>query len=150
MYLFFCLGVEVGEAVSTKVAFHANVNGNIGLSDNEVIKFEHTNLNLGSDYDYHLGLFQCSKPGYYVFFVHFLVLAQKRLEAEIVKNGNVIQRIFAGTNDVGNGPGSNLVIVHLNLGDRVWVKVHDKYHDTGDTLDGPWCTFAGFLLYSDI
>lgn len=132
-----------------KVAFHANVNGHIGLNDNEMIKFDRGTLNLGSAYDSHIGLFQCPTPGYYVFFAHFLVFAQKRLEAQIVKDGAVIQQIFAGTQDVGNGPGSNVVIVHLNQGDRVWVRVHDKYHDTGDILDGSWCTFAGFLLYPD-
>ncbi|CAC5389433.1 unnamed protein product [Mytilus coruscus] len=132
------------------VAFHANVNGHIGLNDNEVIRFDRVNTNLESSYDGDNGLFQAPTPGYYVFFVHFLVLAQKRLEAQIVKNGNLIQNIFAGTQDVGNGPGSNLAIVRLVQGDRVWVKVHDKYHDTGDILDGPWCTFSGFLLYPEV
>ncbi|CAG2195230.1 unnamed protein product [Mytilus edulis] len=120
------------------VAFHANVVGHIGLNDNEVIRFDRVNTNLESAYDGNNGIFQAPTTGYYVFFVHFLVLAQKRLEAQIVKNGNLIQNIFAGTQDVGNGPGSNLAILRLVQGDRVWVKVHDKYHDTGDILDGPW------------
>jgi hypothetical protein len=42
-------------------------------------------------YDEKIGMFQCPTPGYYVFFVNFLVFAQKRLEAMIVKNGNLIQ-----------------------------------------------------------
>ena len=129
------------------MAFHANINGGISLNDNEVIKFDQVHTNLGMSYDGHLGLFQSPTNGYYVFFVHFLVYAQKRLEAQIVKNGAIIQNVFAGTQDTGNGPGSNLVIVLLNKGDRVWTKVHDKFHDTGNILDGPWCTFSGFLLY---
>lgn len=132
------------------VAFHANVVGHIGLNDNEVIRFDRVNTNLESAYDGNNGIFQAPTTGYYVFFVHFLVLAQKRLEAQIVKNGNFFQNIFAGTQDVGNGPGSNLAILRLVQGDRVWVKVHDKYHDTGDILDGPWCTFSGFLLYPEV
>ena len=71
------------------------------------------------------------------YYVNFLVFAQKRLEAMIVKNGNLIQHVYAGTSDVGDGPGSNMVIVQLQQGDRVWVRVHDFYHDTGDILDGP-------------
>jgi hypothetical protein len=47
-------------------------------------------------YDEKIGMFQCPTPGYYVFFVAFLIYPQKRLEAEIVKNGNVIQRVYAG------------------------------------------------------
>jgi hypothetical protein len=129
------------------VAFHANVNGHVGLNDNEMIRFDQVLTNLGSAYDDKIGTFQCPTPGYYVFFVNFLVFAQKRLEAMIVKNGNLIQHVYAGTSDVGIGPGSNMVIVQLQQGDRVWVKVHDKYHHTGDLLDGPWCTFNGFLLY---
>ncbi|CAC5389431.1 CAPRIN2 [Mytilus coruscus] len=132
------------------VAFHANVNGHIGLNDNEVIRFDRVNTNLESSYDGNTGLFQAPTPGYYVFFVHFLVLAQKRLEARIVKNGNLIQSAFAGTQDVGQGPGSNLAIVRLVQVDRIWIKVHEKYHDTGDILDGPWCTFSGFLLYPEV
>ncbi|XP_063409084.1 complement C1q-like protein 4 [Mytilus trossulus] len=132
------------------VAFHANVNGHIGLNDNEVIRFDRVKTNLESAYHRKNGILQAPTPGYYVFFVHFLVLAQKRLEAQIVKNGYLIQSIFAGTQDVGHGPGSNLAIVRLVQGDRVWVKVHDKYHDTGDILDGPWCTFSGFLLYPEV
>jgi len=124
------------------VAFHANVNGNVGLNDNEMIRFDNVLTNVGAAYDGNIGMFQCPTPGYYVFFVAFLIYPQKRLEAEIVKNGNVIQRVYAGTQYIGDGPGSNMVIVQLQQGDRVWVKVH-----TGDLLDGPWCTFNGFLLY---
>jgi len=129
------------------VVFHANVIGPVGLNDNEMIRFDQVLTNLGSAYDNKIGMFQCPTPGYYVFFVAFLIYPQKRLEAEIVKNGNLIQRVYADTQDIGHGPGSNMVIVQLQQGDRVWVKVHDKYHDTGDILDGPWCTFNGFLLY---
>ena len=129
------------------MAFHANVNGHVSLHDNEMIRFDQVLTNLGSAYDGNIGMFQCPTPGYYVFFVAFLIYPQKRLEAEIVKNGNVIQRVYAGTQYIGDGPGSNMVIVQLQQGDRVWVKVHGKYHHTGDLLDGPWCTFNGFLLY---
>ena len=52
-----------------------------------------------------------------------------------------------GTQNNGDGPGSNMVIVQLQQRDRVWVRVHYEWHHTGDLLDGPWCTFNGFLLY---
>jgi len=117
------------------------------INDNEMIRFDHVLTNVGAAYDGNIGMFQCPTPGYYVFFVNFLVFPQKRLETQIVKNGNVIQEVYAGTQDNGHGPGSNMVIVQLQQGDRVWVRVHDFYHNTGDILDGPWCTFNGFLVY---
>jgi hypothetical protein len=95
------------------VAFHANVIGHVGLNDNEMIRFDHVLTNLGSAYDDKIGMFQCPTPGYYVFFVTFLIFPQKRLEAEIVKNGNGIQEVYAGTQSNGDGPGSNMVIVQL-------------------------------------
>ena len=112
-----------------------------------MIRFDQVLTNLGSAYDEKIGMFQCPTPGYYVFFVTFLIFPQKRLEAEIVKNGNGIQEVYAGTQNNGDGPGSNMVIVQLQQRDRVWVRVHYEWHHTGDLLDGPWCTFNGFLLY---
>ena len=129
------------------MAFHANVISHVGLNGNEMIRFDHVLTNLGSAYDDKIGMFQCPTPGYYVFFVTFLIFSQKRLEAEIVKNGNGIQEVYAGTQNNGDGPGSNMVIVQLQQRDRVWVRVHYEWHHTGDLLDGPWCTFNGFLLY---
>lgn len=133
---------------AVNVAFHANVAGKISLHDNEVLHFPTVNTNLETAYDGNTGVFESPSQGYYVFFVHFLTYAPKAIEAVLVKNDAPIQNIYAGTTAThGYGPGSNLAILELNQGDRVWVKVHDKYHDTTDVLDGPWCTFAGFLLY---
>ncbi|XP_052063013.1 caprin-2-like [Mytilus californianus] len=130
------------------VAFHANVAGKISVHDNEVLHFQTVNTNLESAYNGNTGVFESPSQGYYVFFVHFLTYAPKTIEAVIVKNGAPIQNVYAGTRATGGyGTGSNLAIAQLNQGDRIWVKVHDKYHDTVDVLDGPWCTFAGFLLY---
>jgi hypothetical protein len=78
-----------------------------------MIRFDQVLTNLGSAYDGNIGMFQCPTPGYYVFFVAFLIFPQKRLEAEIVKNGNGIQEVYAGTQSNGDGPGSNMVIVQL-------------------------------------
>ncbi|VDI48781.1 caprin-2 [Mytilus galloprovincialis] len=135
------------------VAFHANMVGLKSLHDNEVLHFDKVNTNLGNSYDEHLGVFQSPTPGFYVFFVHFLTIAPKSIEAHIVRNGDIIQNVYAGImgrTDAGYAPGSNMAIVQLKQGDRVWIRVHDHYHDIVDVLDGPWCTFAGYLLYPEI
>ncbi|XP_071174599.1 complement C1q-like protein 2 [Mytilus edulis] len=135
------------------VAFHANMVGRKSLHDNEVLHFDRVNTNLGNSYDEHLGVFQSPTPGYYVFFVHFLTYVPNTLEAQIVRNGHIIQNVYAGNRGSAGAkyaPGSNLVIIQLNQGDRVWIKVHDQYHGIVDVLDGPWCTFAGYLLYPGI
>lgn len=133
------------------MAFHANVHGNIPLAHNQVIPFSSVTLNLGSAFDGQKSVFESPTAGYYVFFVHFLTLPQKTLESQIIKNGQIIQNVYAGERSGIYGPGSNLVITYLDPGDQVWVKVHDHYHTTdGSNLDGPWCTFAGFLLYPQI
>ncbi|XP_052063012.1 complement C1q-like protein 2 [Mytilus californianus] len=130
------------------VAFHANVAGKVSVHDNEDLHFQTVNANLGSAYNGSTGVFKSPSRGYYVFFVHFLTYAPKTIEAVIVKNGASIQNVYAGTREwAGYGTGSNLAIVELMQGDRVWVKVHNKYHDMFDVLDGLLGTFAGFLLY---
>ncbi|CAC5396704.1 unnamed protein product [Mytilus coruscus] len=128
------------------VAFHANVAGKVSVHDNEVLHFQKVNTNLETAYNGNTGVFESPSRGYYVFFVHFLTYAPKTIEAVIVKNGASIQNVYAGTRATGGfGTGSNLAIVELMQGDRVWVKVHDKYHDTIDVLDGPWSDNVGDL-----
>lgn len=131
------------------MAFLAKVRGYIGLNDNEVIKFNDVNLNLANSFDGNLGVFQSPTTGFYVFIVNFLSLQSKYIEAQMIRNGISIQDVYAG-DETHFGFGSNIAIVELEKGDRVWVKVDRGFHDTGSILDGPYCAFAGFLLYPSL
>lgn len=100
------------------MAFLAKVRGYIGLNDNEVIKFN--DLNLANSFDGNLGVFQSPTTGFYVFIVNFLSLQSKYIEAQIIRNGISIQDVYAG-DETHFGFGSNIAIVELEKGDRVWV-----------------------------
>jgi hypothetical protein len=65
------------------------------------------------------------------------------------KDGTDIMEIYAGASTSANGPGSNMIVYDIDVGSKIFVKVHENYHNTGETLNGPRCTFSGFLLYSN-
>lgn len=51
--------------------------------------------------------------------------------------------IFAASKD-SYGPASNMIVLYLEAGDRIWVKA---FHSPGNVFDGGANTFAGLLLY---
>ena len=83
------------------------------------------------------------------FFVNLLVFPSKTLEAKLFKDGTDIMQIYAGASTSANRPGSNMIVYDIDVGSKIFVKVHENYHKTGEILNGPWCNFSGFLLYSN-
>lgn len=68
------------------------------------------------------------------------------VHAEIVKNQDVIARVFAHSEgDVHRDQGANTVIVNLQAGDQIFVRTVDN-EDLG--LGGErYTSFSGVLLY---
>ncbi|XP_062606579.1 uncharacterized protein LOC134268356 [Saccostrea cucullata] len=132
--------------LATSIAFSASLAHNIANPyDNEIFVFDRLITNSGNAYNKNNGMFTAPIKGIYAFFSSVLTLPGKSLEAQIVKNGNAFCNLYAGNTNFF-GPGFNMAIIELEVGDAVWVKIHDKYHDTGITLDGAWTTFSGILL----
>ena len=119
------------------------------VTDNQVLVFDDVKTNLGHAYNSVTGVFTAPTPGFYVFFVNLLVFPSKTMEAELFKDGTDIMEIYAGASTNANGPGSNMIVYDIDVGSKIFVKVHENYHNTGETLNGPRCTFSGFLLYSN-
>lgn len=116
------------------------------LQHNQQLVFDIAILNNGNAYDETSGVFTPTTKGVYVLFANITTSPGKSLEAEIVKNGNVLCRIYSGDNTLYS-PGSNMAVAALDIGDRILVRIHDHYHDDGVTIDGAFSTFSGFLLY---
>lgn len=136
-----------GVPSTSPIAFSARLSQNIdNVHDNEIFFFNNLITNFGNAYNKNNGMFTAPLKGIYAFYSSILASSGKSLEARIVRNGNEFCNLYAGDMDFW-GPGFNMAIIELEVGDAVWVKIHDKYHGAGVTVDGPWTSFSGFLLY---
>lgn len=105
------------------------------LRHNQVLVFDSVILNSGKVYDKTCGIFTPTSKGVYVLFATIMTNPGKSLEAEIIRNSNVLCRIFA-EDSASYSPDSNMAIGALDIGDRVLVRIHDQFHDDGVTIDG--------------
>ena len=132
---------------TSQIAFSTLMNSNIvDPHDNKIFVFDNIIVNSGNAYNKNNGMFTAPVKGIYAFFATVLTFSGKSLESQIVRNGRMLCNIYSGDNTF-DGSGSNMAITYLEVGDAVWVRIHDIYHDTGVTVDGPFTTFSGFLLY---
>uniref|UniRef100_A0A8W8MME0 C1q domain-containing protein n=2 Tax=Magallana gigas TaxID=29159 RepID=A0A8W8MME0_MAGGI len=102
----------------------------------------------GTGYNPSTGIFTAPTAGTYVFYVSVQSAHQNTIFLDIVLNGSSKVRAMAwygsGNNVSISQTGTNLVILHLQTGDRVWVK---RYSGTGYfSHDIPVTTFSGFKL----
>nr|XP_034335564.1 paramyosin-like [Crassostrea gigas] len=103
----------------------------------------------GTGYNPSTGIFTAPTAGTYVFYVSVQSAHQNTIYLDIVLNGFSKVRAMAwydsGSSVRITQTGTNLVILHLQTGDRVWVKRHSG---TGyaSHYDTPVTTFSGFKL----
>ncbi|XP_065927338.1 paramyosin-like [Magallana gigas] len=105
--------------------------------------------NLGAGYNPSTGIFTAPPAGTYVFFISVQSAYQKDIWLDIVLNGSSKVRALAwydsGSSVRIHQTGTNLVILHLQNADRVWVK---RYSGVGYySVSTPITTFSGFKLY---
>ncbi|XP_033725748.1 uncharacterized protein LOC117315595 [Pecten maximus] len=132
------------KAFSAQMADHAQ-----SLSSHQTVLFPHSILNEGAAYDNLTGIFTCPEAGVYHFSVTIMAFSNEQVETELVVNANLLMRNYAGGNQRYN-QGSNSVMVHLNVGDRVWVRIMRSpgINNEGSTrvYGSVWSTFSGFKL----
>ncbi|XP_020385119.1 C1q-related factor-like isoform X2 [Rhincodon typus] len=130
-----------------RVAFYAGLkNPHEGY---EILKFDDVVTNLGNHYDGASGKFTCSIPGTYFFTYHVLMRGGDgtSMWADLCKNGQVRSSAIAQDADQNYDYASNSVILHLDAGDEVYIKL-----DGGKAHGGnynKYSTFSGFIIYTD-
>ncbi|XP_038635611.1 C1q-related factor [Scyliorhinus canicula] len=130
-----------------RVAFYAGLkNPHEGY---EILKFDDVVTNLGNHYDGASGKFTCSIPGTYFFTYHVLMRGGDgtSMWADLCKNGQVRSSSIAQDADQNYDYASNSVILHLDAGDEVYIKL-----DGGKAHGGnynKYSTFSGFIIYTD-
>ncbi|XP_062974716.1 complement C1q-like protein 2 isoform X4 [Elgaria multicarinata webbii] len=115
----------------------------------EVLKFDDVVTNLGNHYDPTTGKFTCQVRGIYFFTYHILMRGGDgtSMWADLCKNGQVRASAIAQDADQNYDYASNSVVLHLDSGDEVYVKLDGGKAHGGN--NNKYSTFSGFLLYPD-
>ncbi|XP_060072080.1 uncharacterized protein LOC132551953 [Ylistrum balloti] len=131
-------------------AFSAQATGHsVSLVTHQTVMFPHVVLNEGAVYDNLTGVFTCPEPGVYYFSVTIMAFRDDEVETELVVNGYQMMINYAGGYQ-RHDQTTNSVVVRLNTGDRVWVRI---LQNPAVNTDGAiriygyaWSTFSGFML----
>ncbi|KAM8795437.1 C1q-related factor [Eudromia elegans] len=147
-------GAGAAGAVSTatystvpRVAFYAGLkNPHEGY---EILKFDDVVTNLGNSYDAASGKFTCAVAGTYFFTYHVLMRGGDgtSMWADLCKNGQVRASAIAQDADQNYDYASNSVILHLDAGDEVFIKLDGGKAHGGN--NNKYSTFSGFIVYAD-
>ncbi|KAJ1065553.1 hypothetical protein K5549_016645, partial [Capra hircus] len=118
----------------------------------EVLKFDDVVTNLGNHYDPTTGKFSCQVRGIYFFTYHILMRGGDgtSMWADLCKNGQnsaSFSPAIAQDADQNYDYASNSVVLHLDSGDEVYVKLDGGKAHGGN--NNKYSTFSGFLLYPD-
>uniref|UniRef100_A0A671TSH6 Complement C1q like 2 n=1 Tax=Sparus aurata TaxID=8175 RepID=A0A671TSH6_SPAAU len=139
---------ELGSAIGgAKIAFYVGLkNPHEGY---EVLRFDDVVTNLGNHYDPTTGKFTCQVSGIYYFTYHVLMRGGDgtSMWADLCKNGQVRASAIAQDADQNYDYASNSVVLHLDSGDEIYVKLDGGKAHGGN--NNKYSTFSGFLLYPD-
>ena len=126
-----------------KVAFTAGVTSDNATWSSGTLIFNVAISNNGNGYNPRTGVFTSPMAGTYVFYVTVVEYLKQHLMVDIVQNSVSKVRLL-GANDAAYQTGTNMVVLNLQKGDRVWVR---HVSGTGyDTHDVTLTTFTGFLI----
>ena len=132
-----------------KIAFSAGIPSSDYDWVGSTLVFPDVIYSEGKGYDSNTGVFTAPTEGTYLFYISIQSAYQKNIFLDIVLNGSSKVRSMSYYNSGSNigihQTGTNLVILYLTVGDRVWVK---RGRGTGYfSNSGHICTFSGIRLY---
>ncbi|XP_060603973.1 cerebellin-1-like [Ruditapes philippinarum] len=131
------------------IAFSAYVDHEVRfMGKDQTVQFENVPLNEGNGFNNYTGVFTVPRSGVYmlIFFVEDFHDFQSIFH--LVVNKNIVSSAIADPIPEGqNIQGGNVVLVHLNAGESVWVSAAVA----GDDIEGystlRTSTFSGYLVY---
>ncbi|XP_021349817.1 complement C1q subcomponent subunit B-like isoform X2 [Mizuhopecten yessoensis] len=141
---------EPGQTVAgtnTMVVFSAMVITPIlNIKKYAVIEFKDQKLNIGGFYNPVNGIFRCGVPGVYMFSWSIVANAGYDLITSLDVNGVSTGNVIVDNPAQNVSSGSNTVVLDLNRGDVVAVKVWETSTGAG-LLIGRGSSFSGYLLH---
>ncbi|XP_054899255.1 C1q-related factor-like [Poeciliopsis prolifica] len=130
-----------------RVAFYAGLrNPQEGY---DILRFDDVVTNIGGNYEGKTGKFTCKIPGTYFFIYNVLMRGGDgtSMWADLIKNNQVRASAIAQDQDQSYDYASNSVILHLDAGDEVFIKLDGGKAHGGNS--NKYSTFSGFILYAD-
>jgi adiponectin len=116
---------------------------------NVPIRFTKIFYNQQSHYDGSTGKFHCNIPGLYYFSYHITVYT-KDVKVSLFKKDKAVLFTYDQYQDKNVDQASGSVLLHLEVGDQVWLQVYGDGDHNGLYADNVNdSTFTGFLLYHD-
>ncbi|CAL8282039.1 unnamed protein product [Merluccius merluccius] len=133
--------------MTPRVAFYAGLrNPQEGY---DVLRFDDVVTNIGENFEGATGKFTCKIPGTYFFIYNVLMRGGDgtSMWADLIKNGLVRASAIAQDQDQSYDYASNSVILHLDAGDEVFIKLDGGKAHGGNS--NKYSTFSGFILFTD-
>ncbi|XP_035694101.1 scavenger receptor cysteine-rich type 1 protein M130-like [Branchiostoma floridae] len=127
-----------------KAGFSASLSSRIGTSETDII-FNVIDANIGDHYDQTTGTFRAPLDGYYMFFFNGYSYSTNEMYIDLMINDSVYKDQWVYDNGSGRDSydaASNSIILRLNMGDEVKLRLHSGYYLNG----GVQTSFSGFLL----
>ncbi|XP_069139259.1 uncharacterized protein [Argopecten irradians] len=129
--------------VTEPVAFHANIGHSItSPSSSQEVVFGNIVTNTGNSYSSHTGTFTCQQTGIYVFSWNVVTSQNHFVDSHLMKNGVAVASTVSGNGYYWDSS-SGLAVVHVDIGDEVWVSIGN--HKSGETIHS-MSMFSGFKL----
>ncbi|XP_077997721.1 uncharacterized protein LOC144450854 [Glandiceps talaboti] len=141
---------EVGQVQQQpRVAFSVAKTTSIGLvSSRTVIVYDKVYSNDGNGYNTSTGKFTCPVSGMYYFMISALRDNSYNLHVCLIKNTTKLPCIYAhNSSGRSYGAASNSVIIDVDQGDEIWVRLGGGYAVYSNHNE--YTTFTGYLLYSN-
>ncbi|XP_069094395.1 cerebellin-3 [Pleurodeles waltl] len=141
------LGMSVRSGVG-KVAFSAIRDNNLEPSElsnrTMVIFFDRMLVNIGYNFDIEKSTFLAPWTGIYSFSFNVVkTYSRQSLQVSLMVNGWPVISAFAGDKDVTREAATNSALVHMEKGDKVYLKL-----ERGNLMGGwKYSTFSGFLVF---
>lgn len=140
---------EPGEAAYVyRSAFSVGLETSITVP-NVPIRFTKIFYNQQNHYDGSTGKFYCNIPGLYYFSYHITVY-MKDVKVSLYKKDKAVLFTYDQYQEKNVDQASGSVLLHLEVGDQVWLQVYGEGDHNGLYADNVNdSTFTGFLLYHD-
>ncbi|XP_077997601.1 caprin-2-like [Glandiceps talaboti] len=132
-----------------RVAFSVVRTTSLGpVSSDTVIVYDKVYSNDGNGYNTSTGKFTCPVSGMYYFMISALRQSSSyHLHVCLIKNTTKLPCIYAhNSGGRSHGAASNSVIIDIDHGDEIWVRLVSGYAVYSDIYE--YTTFTGYLLYS--
>jgi hypothetical protein len=111
------------------------------------LTFPHVITNEGNGYNPNDSVFTAPVGGLFVFYSSLESYGQEPFGCDIVLNGNAKVQVYTyANNNLGTQSASNMAILRLQKGDRIWMKVATANRVNGNPTYSI-STFTGYLIH---